>query len=111
MFIIGTTRGSVVINSNLLPVIAHHQVLVVDDILDTGHTLVDITSLINSMGPRSVRTAVLLRKIGRQQVDLIPDFVGFDIPDEFVVGYGLDYHDKYRHLPYVAALDPEDMQG
>ena len=53
---------------------------------------------------------MLLRKRGRQEVDLEPDFVGFDIPDEFVVGYGLDYQDDYRNLPYVAALEPADIE-
>jgi hypoxanthine phosphoribosyltransferase len=53
---------------------------------------------------------VLLRKRGRQQVELTPDFVGFEIPDEFVVGYGLDYQDLYRNLPYVAALEPVDLK-
>ena len=50
-----------------------------------------------------------LRKLGQQQVDAEPDFVAFDIPNEFVVGYGLDYRDEYRNLPYVASLDPEDL--
>jgi hypoxanthine phosphoribosyltransferase len=51
----------------------------------------------------------LLNKVGRQQVDMQPDFVGFNIPDEFVVGYGLDYQDHYRNLPYVARLEPQDL--
>jgi hypoxanthine phosphoribosyltransferase len=106
-----TRRGSLVTNLDLLPDIAHHHVLIVDDIFDTGHTLVEVTSLIKSFGPSAVRTAVLLRKMGRQQVDLMPDFVGFEIPNEFVVGYGLDYRDQYRHLPYVAALEADDLQG
>jgi hypoxanthine phosphoribosyltransferase len=59
--------------------------------------------------PTSIRSAVLLRKHGRQEVDYLPDFVAFDIPDEFVVGYGLDYEDMYRNLPYLAALEPEDI--
>ena len=59
--------------------------------------------------PTSIRSAVLLRKHGRQEVDYQPDFVAFDIPDEFVVGYGLDYEDMYRNLPYLAALEPEDI--
>ena len=59
--------------------------------------------------PLSIRSAVLLRKMGRQEVDLTPDFVGFEIPDEFVVGYGLDFADHYRNLPYLAALEPADF--
>jgi hypoxanthine phosphoribosyltransferase len=59
--------------------------------------------------PTSIRSAVLLRKHGRQEVDYQPDFVAFEIPDEFVVGYGLDFEDMYRNLPYLAALDAEDV--
>ncbi len=81
--------------------------LLLDDILDTGHTLATLVRWMSERGARSVRTAVLLRKIGRQQVHLEPDYCGFTIPDAFVVGYGLDYNDDYRHLPYVAVLDLE----
>ena len=104
-----TMRGPLVINSDLMPDIADRDVLLIDDILDTGHTLVELLELMKRLGPTSIRTAVLLRKHGRQQVELQPDFVGFDIPNEFVVGYGLDYNDEYRHLPYVAALEPSDL--
>lgn len=104
-----TTRGPLTINSDLMPDIANHEVLIVDDIFDTGHTLVELISLMDKLGPTSIRTAVLLRKTGQQQVDLQPDFIGFEIPNEFVVGYGLDYADEYRNLPYVATLDPEDL--
>jgi hypoxanthine phosphoribosyltransferase len=105
-----TRRGPLVINSDLMPDIARHHVLVVDDIFDTGNTLVELLALMNQLGPTSIRTAVLLRKTGQQQVDLQPDFVGFEIPNEFVVGYGLDYQDLYRNLPYVAALEPPDLE-
>lgn len=104
-------RGPLVINSDLMPDIAEHDVLVLDDIFDTGHTLVELLSLMNQLGPTSIRTAVLLRKTGQQQVDLQPDFVGFEIPNEFVVGYGLDYRDMFRNLPYVAMLEPEDLSS
>lgn len=66
---------------------------------------------IDELGPASVRSAVLLRKRGRREVPVEPDFVGFDVPDEFVVGYGLDHRDLYRNLPYVAALDWEELSG
>lgn len=102
-------RGPLVINSDLMPDIADHDVLVIDDIFDTGHTLEELLVLIKQLGPTSVRSAVLLRKTGQQEVDLQPDFVGFDIPNEFVVGYGLDYQDQYRNLPYIACLEPEDL--
>ena len=104
-----TTRGPLVINSDLMPDIANHDVLVVDDIFDTGHTMVELLQLMGMLGPKSVRSAVLLRKVGQQQVDYEPNFVGFDIPNEFVVGYGLDYKDQYRNLPYVAFLEDSDL--
>lgn len=105
-----TERGELTINHDLMLEIAGRDVLLVDDIFDTGHTLVQVVERMHSFEPTSVRSAVLLVKEGRQQVQTQPDFVGFHIPDEFVVGYGLDYGDLHRNLPYVAALDPEDIQ-
>jgi hypoxanthine phosphoribosyltransferase len=64
---------------------------------------------LEEFGPTTLRSAVLLRKSGRQEVSYQPDFVGFEIPDEFVVGYGLDYNDEFRNLPYLAALEPSDL--
>jgi hypoxanthine phosphoribosyltransferase len=104
-----TIRGELVINSELMLDISGRDVLLVDDIFDTGHTLARTIEKMREFGPTSIRSAVLLRKHGRQEVDYLPDFVAFDIPDEFVVGYGLDYEDMYRNLPYLAALDPEDI--
>lgn len=105
----GTTSGRLTINAEMMPDIRARDVLLVDDIFDTGQTLCEMVALIRRLEPVSVRTAVLLRKLGRQEVNLAPDFVGFEIPDEFVVGYGLDYQDEYRNLPFVAALEPEDL--
>jgi hypoxanthine phosphoribosyltransferase len=104
-----TTRGELVINSELMLDISERDVLLVDDIFDTGHTLVQVLEKMKEFGPTSIRSAVLLRKQERQEVDYQPDFVAFDIPDEFVVGYGLDYEDMYRNLPYLAALEAEDI--
>jgi hypoxanthine phosphoribosyltransferase len=104
-----TERGELTINDELMLEIAGRDVLLVDDIFDTGHTLVQVLERMRSLQPNSVRSAVLLVKKGRQEVQAEPDYVGFRIPDEFVVGYGLDYGDMYRNLPYVAALDPEDV--
>lgn len=104
-----TTRGELVINSELMLDISERDVLLVDDIFDTGHTLVQVLDKMREFGPTSIRSAVLLRKQGRQEVEYQPDFVAFDIPDEFVVGYGLDYEDMYRNLPHLAALEPEDI--
>jgi hypoxanthine phosphoribosyltransferase len=105
----GTQRGGLAINADMLPEVAGRDVLVIDDIFDTGHTLQQVLSLLEELGPRSVRTAVLVLKRGKQQVALRPDYVGFEIPDVFVVGYGLDYNDAYRNLPYLAALEPGDI--
>jgi hypoxanthine phosphoribosyltransferase len=106
-----TSRGELVINSELMLDISDRDVLLVDDIFDTGHTLVQVMDKMRNFGPTSIRSAVLLRKDGRQEVEAKPDFVAFDIPDEFVVGYGLDYGDMYRNLPFLAALEPEDIAG
>jgi len=106
----GTKRGSLAINLDMLPEITGRDVLVVDDIFDTGHTLLEVISLLEELGPRSIRSAVLVLKQGKQQVTLRPDYVGFEIPDVFVVGYGLDYNDAYRNLPFLAALEPADIE-
>ncbi|MBI2478450.1 MAG: hypoxanthine phosphoribosyltransferase [Planctomycetia bacterium] len=105
----GTTRGQLTINSEMMLNVAEREVLVVDDIFDTGHTLVEVVAKLKELSPTSVKTAVLLRKQGRQEVDFKPEFVAFDIPDKFVVGYGLDYADQYRNLRHLAVLEPEDL--
>jgi hypoxanthine phosphoribosyltransferase len=92
-----------------LPKLKDCDVLVIDDIFDTGHTLVEVLAQILRREPASLRSAVLMRKIGRAEVPIRPDIVMFEIPDEFVVGYGLDYEDRFRNLPYVAALEPMDL--
>jgi hypoxanthine phosphoribosyltransferase len=106
-----TQRGSIVINSELMLDIHGRDVLLVDDIFDTGHTIAEITALLEKMGARTIRAAVMLSKEGRAEVQMRPDFVGFDIPNEFVVGYGLDYQDHYRNLRYLAALEPHEIGG
>lgn len=107
----GTARGSLTINAEMMPDITDRDVLLIDDIFDTGHTLVEVLARLRDLRPRSLRSAVLLRKHGRQEVVEQPDFVVFEIPDEFVVGYGLDYEDHYRNLPYLAALEPNDLEA
>ncbi|MFA6564007.1 MAG: hypoxanthine phosphoribosyltransferase [Verrucomicrobiia bacterium] len=89
-----------------LPLKGHH-VLLVDDILDTGRTLKLIRDRILRERPTSLRVCVLLDKPTRREVDLQADFVGFTIPDKFVVGYGLDFAERYRNLPYIAVLKPQ----
>lgn len=87
--------------------VAGRHVLVIDDILDSGRTLRRVQAMIRARGPRSLRAAVLLRKPGQAPPDVPVDFVGFDIDDLFVVGYGLDYGDLYRNYPHVAVLHTE----
>jgi hypoxanthine phosphoribosyltransferase len=99
-----TTAGELHVQSDLLPDLSGRHVLVLDDILDTGRTLGCLKDELLGMQPLSLKFGVLLRKIGRQEVHLEPDYVGFEIPDKFVVGYGLDYNDEYRNLPYIGVL-------
>jgi hypoxanthine phosphoribosyltransferase len=101
-----TTPGALRIQPELLPDLRGRSVLLLDDILDTGQTLHHLREHLQSLGVASLRVAVLLRKEGRQQTAVQVDYCGFDIPDAFVVGYGLDYNDEYRHLPYLAIINP-----
>ncbi len=104
-----TERGELTIHADFMPNVAGRDVLVLDDIFDTGHTLAAITRHLQTLGAASVCTAVLLRKMETQEVAMSPDFAAFDIPNEFVVGYGLDYQDTYRNLPFIAVLEPSDL--
>jgi hypoxanthine phosphoribosyltransferase len=100
--------GSLVIKEDMLPDVEGVEVLVLDDIFDTGYTLTEVVARLKELRAADVQTAVLLRKRGRQEVEIGPDFAAFEIPDLFVVGYGLDYDSQYRNLPYVAALTPDE---
>ena len=104
-----TRPGKLHVNVELIPDLAGRDVLLLDDILDTGRTLSSLVERVKQLGPLSVRTAVLLRKQGRQEVPIEPDYCGFEIPDVFVVGYGLDYNDDFRHLPFLAGLESEEL--
>ncbi len=90
--------------------IKDRHVLLLDDILDTGHTLTKVTQLLRNMHPASLRTCVLLDKKGRRQVPFEADLVGFTVPDAFVVGYGLDFAERYRNLPCIGILKEEEKQ-
>ena len=105
------TSGVVKILKDLDRLIAGYDVLVVEDILDSGMTLSYLTELLRDRNPASIRIATLLDKPDRRKVDIKPDYVGFRIPDEFVVGYGLDYAELYRNLPYVGVLAPHVYEG
>jgi hypoxanthine phosphoribosyltransferase len=88
--------------------LAGKHVLVIDDILDSGQTLLSVKRLVEAQGPASCRLCALLEKTGKKRVDVSADYVGFEIPDEFVVGYGLDYDGYYRNLPEIAVLRPRE---
>ena len=83
------------------------DVLLIDDILDTGNTLARVSKIIGNMKPASLKTCVLLDKFTKRSVEFEADFVGFKIPDEFVVGYGLDFAERYRQLPLIGVLKTE----
>lgn len=104
-----TRPGELDLRLDLLPDLNGQDVLLVDDIFDTGHTLAALLAELASRGAASVRSLVLLAKEGRAEVKIRPDFIGFDIPDEFVVGYGLDFDGAWRHLPYLAVLDEDEI--
>jgi hypoxanthine phosphoribosyltransferase len=99
-----TTATTLVLNEAFAPDVSGRDVLLLDDILDTGQTLSALAEHLKDRGATTVRTAVLLKKMGRQVVPIEPDYCGFVIPDAFVVGYGLDFNDEYRHLPFVGVL-------
>jgi hypoxanthine phosphoribosyltransferase len=101
-----TQPGALHIDPEIRADVRGRHVLLLDDILDTGQTLHHLTGHLAESGAASVKVAVLLRKQGRQRYPVHADFVGFDIPNEFVVGYGLDFNDEYRQLPYIAVLPP-----
>ena len=94
------------LRSSLTLAIENRHVLLIDDILDTGKTLAMVVDLITAMKPASVRTCVLLDKRGRREVPFDADFTGFEIPDRFAVGYGLDFAERYRNLPCIRVLKP-----
>jgi hypoxanthine phosphoribosyltransferase len=106
-----TTPGELRVQPEFLPDLRGRHVLLLDDILDTGRTLAHLHQHLASLGTATLRTAVLLRKRGRQEVAFEPDYCGFDIPDAFVVGYGLDYNDEYRNLPWIAVLPEDGEEG
>ncbi len=97
--------GTVRLEGNIPASVAGRAVLLVDDIVDTGNTLSLARKLLLEQGAERVTTCVLLDKPSRRQVDINANLVGFTVPDVFIVGYGFDYGEKYRHLPYLATID------
>lgn len=98
------TSGVVQLLKDLDTPIAGRDILIVEDIIDSGLTLSYLSQLLLSRKPASIKTAVLLDKPDRRQTEFVPDYVGFTIPDEFVIGYGLDFSHKYRELPYIGVV-------
>ena len=102
----GTESGDLVFTKELRLDVRGRDVLLVDDILDTGKTMSRVLSKLELLKPRRIRTCVLLDKPARRRGGLVADYVGFKIPDLFVVGYGLDFAERYRNLPFVGVLHP-----
>lgn len=102
-----TVSKSLVFTKELRLEVKERDVLLVDDILDTGRTLVRVTDRLQRLKPRSLRTCVLLDKPARRTEKITVDYVGFVIPDLFVVGYGLDFAERYRNLPFIGVLHPD----
>lgn len=99
------SSGQVVLHRDLTESVAGRDVLIVDDILETGRTLHFASELLRERGAKSIKVAVLLEKPGKLDVAARADFIGFSIPDRFVIGYGLDYANHYRELPFIGYLD------
>ncbi len=113
-FMVVSSYGSGVKSSGVVKIVKDldinlegKDILIVEDILDSGMTLDYIKNILQDRNPASIRICTLLDKPARRKVDLQADYVGFTIPDEFVIGYGLDYDEKYRNLPYIGVLKPE----
>lgn len=103
----GTVSRELVFTKELRLDVRGRDVLLVDDILDTGRTLSTVITKLRELGPRQIRTCVLLDKPSRRVEKVQADYAGFEIPDLFVVGYGLDFAERYRNLPFVGVLKPE----
>ncbi len=106
----GTESGELVFTKELRLSVRGRDVLLVDDILDTGKTLYRVLGKLRALKPRRIKTCVLLNKAARRVEAVQADYVGFEIPDVFVVGYGLDFAERYRNLPFVGVLHPHVYQ-
>jgi hypoxanthine phosphoribosyltransferase len=106
----GTESGELVFTKELRLDVRGRDVLLVDDILDTGNTMSRVTSKLRLLKPRRIKTCVLLDKPARRRGHVVADYAGFEIPDLFVVGYGLDFAERYRNLPFVGVLHPHVYQ-
>src|SRR5438045_9373008 len=103
-----TTSGEVRLLKDLDTTLDGKNVVIVEDIVDTGLTLTYLQEILRARNPRTLRTACLLSKPSRRQIDVKAEYIGFSIEDRFVVGYGLDYAEQYRNLPHIAVLEPSE---
>lgn len=101
------SSGEVKIKKEMKQDITGRNVLLVDDVCDTGLTMSLLVKKLQERNPKSVKSCVFLDKPSRRTVDYKADYVGYEIPDAFVIGYGLDYNERYRHLPYVGIINPD----
>ena len=104
------TCGEVIFKQLAVPDVADRDVLILDDILDTGHTLAAVRKKLETAKPRSIRVCVLLSKRKQRAREVDADYIGFEVDDEFVVGYGLDFMERYRNLPYIGVLAKELLE-
>lgn len=102
-----SSTGAVKINKDLSRDIEGRDVIIVEDILDSGVTLNYLCGYLERRNPASIKIVTLMDKPARRRADIKADYFGFNVPDEFVVGYGLDYDERYRNLPYIGVLKPE----
>ncbi len=103
-----TSSGQVRVLKDLDSSLEGRHVVIVEDIVDTGLTLKYMQEILHARGPKTLRTACLLSKPSRRKINVPVEYIGFEIEDKFVVGYGLDYAEQYRHLPYIGVLKPPD---
>lgn len=99
------TSGNVKLINDINACVKDRDVLIVDDIMDSGYTMEKVRKYIDSKDPRSIKICTMLDKPSRRKVDLRPDYVGFSIPDVFIVGYGLNYENHYRNVPYIFSFE------
>ena len=108
---VGTESAELVFTKELRLDVSGREVLVVDDILDTGRTLTQVMAKLRKLRPREIKICVLLDKPSRRVEPITADYIGFEIPNQFVVGYGLDFAERYRNLPFVGVLHPQMYQS
>ncbi len=117
-FVIASSYGSSTISSGIVKIaleptqnLYNKNVLVIEDIIDTGNTLAYLIKKLEERNPKSIEICTMLDKAARRTNDIKPKYVGFEIDDLFVVGYGLDYDEKYRNLPYISYLEADDVES